>query len=481
MSNDFYRAFEERYYAPQSVIKQLRQQYLPFLQPLAALHPESQTFDLGCGRGEWLEIMTEIGLKPYGVDLDDGMLRACHEKGLPAQKGDAVEYLKTLKNESQLVVTAFHVVEHITFSELRTVVSEALRVLKPGGLLIMETPNPENITVATRNFYLDPTHQKPIPPQLLSFLPEYYGFSKVKVIRLQEDKSIAGKAWTSLRDVLGGVSPDYAVVAQKAADSLLLDCTLDAFSKEYGLTLDTLTEKFDHQTIQAIERAASAETQAQQANERAAQAQAQAQQANERAASAQAQAQQSSERAASAQAQAQQSSERAAQAQAQAQQANERAASAQAQAQQSSERAASAQAQAQQSSERTAHAESVLLAMHKSRSWRITAPLRMTSRVISSFSQRTKALKPALKAKTKLLLAHASLYVNRRPKLRHAALVVLARFPTLKTRLKMAATSRSFTRTTDLAVFPPLANLTLRARQVYADLKTAIENNKRTD
>ena len=154
------------------------------------------------------------------------------------------------------------------FSDLQLLVQEALRVLKPAGLLILETPNPENITVGTVNFYLDPTHQRPIPPQLLSFLPEYYGFARVKVIRLQEDESLAGKARTSLRDVLGGVSPDYAVVAQKSADAPLLDCTSDAFAKEYGLTLDVLVEKFDQQAQQASERAASAETQAQQVTQR---------------------------------------------------------------------------------------------------------------------------------------------------------------------------------------------------------------------
>ncbi|MGZ4954212.1 MAG: methyltransferase domain-containing protein [Methylobacter sp.] len=341
MSDDFYRAFEERYYASQSVIKQLRKQYLPFVQPLVTLYPESQTFDLGCGRGEWLEIMAEIGLKPYGVDLDDGMLRACHEKGLPVQKGDAVKYLKTLTSESQLVVSAFHVVEHITFSELRTVVSEALRVLKPGGLLIMETPNPENITVATRNFYLDPTHQRPIPPQLLSFLPEYYGFARVKVIRLQEEKSLAGKAWTSLRDVLSGVSPDYAVVAQKSADDPLLACISDAFAQEYGLTLDALVEKFDQQATQASERASSAETHALQASERTSSAETHALQASERASSAETHALQASERASSAETHALQASER----------------------------ASSAETQAQQ-------AETALIAIHNSSSWRLTAPFR---------------------------------------------------------------------------------------------------------
>ena len=88
-------------------------------------------------------------------------------------------------------------------------------MLMPGGLLILETPNPENLVVGTSHFYLDPTHQRPIPPELLSFLPEYYGFAKLKTLRLQERRELSGGKAPTLFDVLDGVSPDCAVVAQK--------------------------------------------------------------------------------------------------------------------------------------------------------------------------------------------------------------------------------------------------------------------------
>jgi O-antigen chain-terminating methyltransferase len=214
MNDGFYRAFEERYYAPREVIKGLRKQYLPFTHQLANIYPGSPTFDAGCGRGEWLELMTEQGFLPMGVDLDDGMLSACIELQLPAKKGDAIAQMSSLSNESQSVVTAFHVVEHVSFEQLRIFVSEALRVLKPGGLLIMETPNPENIAVSTRNFYLDPTHQRPIPPQLLAFVAEFEGFERVKTLRLQEPKDIASRENIGLTEVINFVSPDYAVIAK---------------------------------------------------------------------------------------------------------------------------------------------------------------------------------------------------------------------------------------------------------------------------
>ena len=169
MSDKFYRAFEERYYAPRNVIKELRRQYLPFIKPLINIYPGAQTYDAGCGRGEWLELMLEHDFSPIGVDLDEGMLTGCWDKNLPGVQGDAIEHLVTFEDDSLAVVSAFHVVEHIAFDSLRTFVQHAWRALKPGGLLIMETPNPENIVVATRNFYLDPTHEKPIPIRAAGF------------------------------------------------------------------------------------------------------------------------------------------------------------------------------------------------------------------------------------------------------------------------------------------------------------------------
>ena len=252
MNSNFYRAFEERHYAPRSVITELRRQYLPFVKVLSGIYPKGKAYDAGCGRGEWLELMLEEGLDPYGVDLEDSMLAACYELELSVGKGDAVEFIASLEDESQIIVTAFHVVEHISFSTLQTFINEALRVLKPGGLLIMETPNPENIKVATENFYLDPTHIKPIPSKLLSFLPEFYGYERTKIIRLQENKELVRRENISLLDVIDGASPDYAVIAQKVANKKILEKFDGAFSNNIGLPLTELVAKFDNR-LQEIE------------------------------------------------------------------------------------------------------------------------------------------------------------------------------------------------------------------------------------
>lgn len=242
----FYRAFEDRFRGSRSLIQQRLQVYLPYVQPLLQLYPPAPAaLDLGCGRGEWLELLQSQGFAPQGIDLDEGMLAACREHGLPAVQGDAIAYLRALGDATQAIVSGFHIAEHISFEDLQTLVSEAQRVLKPGGLLILETPNPENIVVGSHSFYLDPTHQRPLPPNLLSFLPEHLGYARVKVLRLQEESRLVDSPRIQLIDVLGGVSPDYAVVAQKAASPEVLLAFDAAFDLVHGIGLETLAQRFD--------------------------------------------------------------------------------------------------------------------------------------------------------------------------------------------------------------------------------------------
>lgn len=253
MSSEFYRAFEDKFRGKRENIKERLKVYLPFIQTLKGIYSDTQVTDLGCGRGEWLELMGENDFSAHGVDLDEGMLTACRELNLDTTQEDVIAYLKKLPNESQLVISGFHIVEHIPFDDLHILVKESLRALKPAGLLILETPNPENIVVGTSSFYLDPTHNKPIPPDLLAFLPDYYGFEKVKILRLQESLNLADKEKLSLLNVFNGVSPDYAVVAQKNAEQSLLKLTRKEFEIDYGITLEQLTTTFSEQNDQTKE------------------------------------------------------------------------------------------------------------------------------------------------------------------------------------------------------------------------------------
>ncbi len=126
-------------------------------------------------------------------------------------------------------------------NSLQILVKEAFHVLKPGGLLILETPNPENLLVSTTEFYLDPTHNKPIPSKLLYFLAEYNGFARIKLLQMQESQSISSLAKDiDVTDIFFAVSPEYAVVAQKRAPDEQMSLFDQAFNRESGLTIDDL-------------------------------------------------------------------------------------------------------------------------------------------------------------------------------------------------------------------------------------------------
>lgn len=246
---DFYRAFEDRFRGSRDLISSRLLAYLPLIEPLKSVDRRPAAVDLGCGRGEWLELLADNGFDAQGIDLDDGMLSACHGRGLRAHKGEAVAFLKQLPSDSRAIVSGFHIAEHLRFPKLEALVQEAMRVLKPAGLLILETPNPENFRVATLSFYCDPTHLRPLPPQLLAFLLEYHGFARVKIIRLQESRDVLHSQTVSLGEVLGGASPDYAVIGQKAAVEAITKLFDHAFDREFGIAEQVLIERFDQELL----------------------------------------------------------------------------------------------------------------------------------------------------------------------------------------------------------------------------------------
>jgi Methylase involved in ubiquinone/menaquinone biosynthesis len=285
MQDNFYRAFEDKHRGSRELIKEKLKVYLPFIEPFKNIYKkeELKVLDLGCGRGEWIELVSENGFEALGVDIDDGMLQACKTLNLDVIHVDALEFLKQSPDDSFVVVSGFHIAEHLPFDILQNLIKEALRVLKPGGLLILETPNPENIKVATVSFWLDPTHIRPLPPPLLSFLTEHYGFERVKTLRLQEDKNIKNLDYVSLLQVLYSPSPDYAIIAQKHASTEITALFNDVFSKEYGVTLESLAEKFQNHILNIEKRAIEAEKRAIEAEKRAIEAEKRAIEAEKRA------------------------------------------------------------------------------------------------------------------------------------------------------------------------------------------------------
>ncbi|WP_447871010.1 class I SAM-dependent methyltransferase [Serratia fonticola] len=255
MSDDFYRVFEEEHRGSVQDIKQRLSVYLPFITALAKIYPSAEVADVGCGRGEWLETLRDNAIPAMGVDLDDSMLERALQIGLNVKKMDCLAFLQQQADASLLAITGFHIAEHLPFEVLQSLVKEALRVLKPGGLLILETPNPENVSVGTCSFYMDPTHNHPLPPALLEFIPNYYGFLRTKILRLQEKAGLRdSNSSVYLVDVLKGVSPDYSLIAQKEAEKSVVRELDPYFEKQYGVTLDGLSDRYDQRLNSQFKR-----------------------------------------------------------------------------------------------------------------------------------------------------------------------------------------------------------------------------------
>ena len=248
---NFYKALEEMFRGSRDTVRARLEAYTPFLEAMLKTSANPRALDLGCGRGEWLELLTEKGFSPLGVDLDEPMLTACRERGFDVLHADAIEVLSSQADSSLTIVSGFHIAEHLPFERLQTLVAEALRALIPGGLLILETPNPENLRVSTHTFHIDPTHTKPLPPSLLKFMTEFYGFGRSKILRLQEATEITSTSIVTIEDVYSGVSPDYAIVAQKAGPTELTSHADQAFSVDRGITSEAIFGRFQR-TIEAL-------------------------------------------------------------------------------------------------------------------------------------------------------------------------------------------------------------------------------------
>jgi SAM-dependent methyltransferase len=188
MLGEHYEEFEVAFRGSRESVRERQKIYLDEVLPLRALN--APVLDLGCGRGEWLELLGEHGVEAYGVDTNERFVGENRQRGLDVRHEDALEHLRELPGSSLAAVTAFHVIEHLALEVFLDIVDEALRVLRPGGLLLFETPNPTNLDVGASTFHIDPTHRKPVHPLWLEFLLTTRGFVDVKLRYLNPSREV---------------------------------------------------------------------------------------------------------------------------------------------------------------------------------------------------------------------------------------------------------------------------------------------------
>ena len=181
--------------------------------------------DLGCGRGEFLELLNENGVDAHGVDLYEEFVEMCRLKKLRATQADAIEFLRNQQKVGGIF--AAQLVEHISTQQLVTLCEVAYDKLVDGAYMVLETPNPQSLSIFTNSFYIDPSHDKPIHPLTMQYILQKVGFREIEIIYTatskpqitippieQENMEEFNDAMQKVEHMLFG-SQDYAIVAKK--------------------------------------------------------------------------------------------------------------------------------------------------------------------------------------------------------------------------------------------------------------------------
>ena len=203
-----YPAFQDRFRGPEAEITRRLRAYLPDVDRLVR---SGGVVDVGPGRGEWLTLLRERSVPAYGVERNEALVRSCQARGLKVVLGGGIEHLHGLAPGSVDMVSAFHVIEHLETEDLLALIKGARLALRPGGCLLLETPNPTNLVTGACDFYCDPTHRSPLPPTLTEFLVGAHGFVGIEVRHLHPMRyppAVSAAEFDRMREVVPGALVD---------------------------------------------------------------------------------------------------------------------------------------------------------------------------------------------------------------------------------------------------------------------------------
>jgi O-antigen chain-terminating methyltransferase len=209
--------FQARFGGDEPVIRAQSEQFIELF------HARRRVLDLGCGRGIFLELLRDRDIGGYGVDVDPKMAAACREKGLEAFEAEALAHLESLPPGSIDGVYARHIAEHVLPGDLVAILRALRRALAPGSPLVFITPNAASLTVTGHSFWLDPSHMRPIPPELFTFYLEVEGFMRVSIRTFEPSERRLNEQLTDQRSRENAhllnetlfADRDYAVIASQ--------------------------------------------------------------------------------------------------------------------------------------------------------------------------------------------------------------------------------------------------------------------------
>jgi 2-polyprenyl-3-methyl-5-hydroxy-6-metoxy-1,4-benzoquinol methylase len=180
ISELLYAAIEERFRGSQEEIRARQEEYLSEARAAWSGTSHLPMLDIACGRGEWMSLLSSEGFVVQGIDSNSVFVAECEEQGFEVSEGDALATVSTYADDSFSLVSLFHLVEHLPLEYLESLLGEIKRVLHPDGCMIIETPNCASLSVAASTFWIDPTHPRPLHPEVLAFLIERTGFTSIE-------------------------------------------------------------------------------------------------------------------------------------------------------------------------------------------------------------------------------------------------------------------------------------------------------------
>jgi 2-polyprenyl-3-methyl-5-hydroxy-6-metoxy-1,4-benzoquinol methylase len=173
---EIYVGFEDKFRGSESAIRERQADYVQYFKG------QSNVLDVGCGRGEFLDLLKASGISAKGLDLNSEMVEVCKSRGLDATTADARSYLKGVADESHGGLIAIQVVEHLQPQYLNEMLGLAFDKIRPGGRIVLETINPACWVAFFESFIRDLTHVKPIHPETLQYLLQASGFANVEIV-----------------------------------------------------------------------------------------------------------------------------------------------------------------------------------------------------------------------------------------------------------------------------------------------------------
>tara|TARA_B100000214_G_C23960096_1_gene624792 strand:+ start:187 stop:1413 length:1227 start_codon:yes stop_codon:yes gene_type:complete len=218
METNYYLDFEDNFRGKRKNIIDKLSIYDQLIETIVDSKSSPKLLDIGCGRGEWLQKWKNKFNDISGIDSDQKMIETCRHNNLNVIEGDATKVLSKFANQSVNIITIFHLIEHLNHEKLLELLIECQRVLTNNGVLIMETPNIDNLLVSSKSFHIDPTHINLIHPDLIAFDLKKVGFSNVKTYNINCGP-LNNATPLKITRVLNGVAQDLCIVATKQKET----------------------------------------------------------------------------------------------------------------------------------------------------------------------------------------------------------------------------------------------------------------------